>query len=301
MIHVLLFLFLKRHFQAASPTDMDPHSDLTSSRAPSRLASRPSVSHVSSRKEYEMIDMGYIQYLPLYRAVDNGDLDATMKFLEEQPDRLTASISEDGDTALHIAVLAGHVEIVVELVNRLGADQLGIKNRKNATALNYAAIGGITRIAEDLVKKNPGLLKVPNQNDQIPVVVASIYGHKEMVRYLYSKSKKEELSPAANKKNVVMLLTTCIIDELYDIALDLLQLYPELALEKDSDGDTALDMLAQKPSGFPSGTQFAWWQQWIYNSIRVPQPLASSNSRGDIERANKGPTDRRNIVKRSIS
>jgi hypothetical protein len=34
--------------------------------------------------------------------------------------------------------------------------------------------------------------------------------------------------------------------------------------------------------------------------IRVPHPLASSHSHGDIERPNKGPTDRRNIVKRGI-
>jgi ankyrin repeat protein len=165
----------------------------------------------------EIKDTAYIQYLPLYKAVDKGDLEATMEFLIEHPDGLTASISADGDTALHVAVLAGHREIVVELVDRLEPDDLKIRNRNNATALNYAAIGGITRIAEDLVAKNGGLLKVANQNGHIPVVVASLYGHKGMVRYLYSVSPKEELSPATNNKNGVMLLTTCIMDELYGI------------------------------------------------------------------------------------
>ncbi|KAL9393370.1 hypothetical protein Peur_012655 [Populus x canadensis] len=276
---------------------MDPYSDLALSKSPRKLKSRaPSESKESSSMEY---DMEYIQYLPLYKAVDKGDLDATMMFLEEHPDGLTASISADGDTALHVAVLAGHREIVVKLVDQLDPDDLEIRNRNNATALNYAAIGGITSIAEDLVAKNGGLLKVANQNGHIPVVVASLYGHKGMVRYLYSVSPKEELSPATNNKNGVMLLTTCIMDELYDIALDLLQHYPHLAFYQDSDKDTALDMLAQKPSAFPSGTQLAWWQQWIYNGIRVPHPLASSHSHGDIERPNKGPTDRRNIVKRA--
>ncbi|KAH8502587.1 hypothetical protein H0E87_014043 [Populus deltoides] len=278
---------------------MDSYSDFTLSRVPRKMKSRPPVSHESSSKEYEMKDTAYIQYLPLYKAVDIGDLEATMKFLKEHPDGLTASISADGDTALHAAVLAGHIEIVVELVTQLEEGDLEIKNRNNATALNYAAIGGITRIAEVLVAKNEGLLKVPNQNGLIPVVVACLYGHKDMVRYLYSVSPKEELSPATNNKNGVMLLTTCINDELYDIALDLLQHYPQLAFYQDSDKDTALDMLAQKPSAFPSGTQFALWQKWIYKCIRVPQPLASSNNHGDIERPNRGPTDRRNIVKRA--
>ncbi|KAG6773406.1 hypothetical protein POTOM_020684 [Populus tomentosa] len=276
---------------------MDPYSDLALSRPPRKLKSRASsVSKESSSGEH---DTAYIQYLPLYRAVDNGDLEATMEFLIEHPDGLTASLSADGDTALHVAVLAGHTEIVVELVDRLEPDDLKIRNKNNATALNYAAIGGITRIAEDLVARNGDLLKLPNQNGLIPVVVASLYGHKGMVRYLYSVSPKEELSPATNNKNGVMLLTTCIMDELYDIALDLLQHYPRLALDQDSDKDTALDMLAQKPSAFPSGTQLAWWQQWIYNGIRVPHPLASTHSQGDIERPNRGPTDRRSIVKRA--
>ncbi|KAL3584289.1 hypothetical protein D5086_015350 [Populus alba] len=278
---------------------MDSYSDFTSSKAPRKMKSRSPVQHESSSKEYEMKDTAYMQYLSLYKAVDVGDLEATKKFLKEHPDGLTASISADGDTALHAAVLAGHIEIVEELVSQLEEGHLEIKNINNATALNYAAIGGITRIAEDLVAKNEGLLRVPNQNGLIPVVVASLYGHKDMVRYLYSVSPKEELSPATNNKNGIMLLTTCIIDELYDIALDLLQHYPRLAFYQDSDKDTALDMLAQKPSAFPSGTQFALWQKWIYKCIRVPQPLASSNNHGDIERPNMGPTVRRNIVKRA--
>ncbi|KAJ6419264.1 hypothetical protein OIU84_029388 [Salix udensis] len=278
---------------------MDSYSDLILSEEPRKMKSRPSVSQESSSKEYEMKDMAYIQYLPLYKAVDIGDLEATLKFLEEHPDGLTASISADGDTALHAAVLAGHIEIVVELLKQLEAGDLGIKNRNNATALNYAAIGGITRIAKDLVSKNEGLLIVPNQNGLIPVVVASLYGHKNMARYLYSVSPKEELSPDTNNKNGVMLLTTCIIDELYDIALDLLQHYPQLAFDQDSDKDTALDMLAQKPSAFPSGTQFSFWQKWIYNWIQVPQPLTSGNNHGDIDRPNGAPTYRMNTVKRA--
>lgn len=162
----------------------------------------------------EVKDTEYLQNLPLYKAVDAGDWEAALKFLEEHPNSLTASLSADGDTALHVAVLAGHEEIVEELVKKLDAEDLAIKNKMNATALNYAAIGGITKIAEDLVKRNTDLLTIPNQNGQIPVVVASLYGHKEMVWYLYIESPKEELSPGRGK-NGIMLLTTCIIDELY--------------------------------------------------------------------------------------
>lgn len=159
-------------------------------------------------------DTGYIQFLPFYKALDNGDWEVAMNFLEKHPAALTASLSADGDTALHIAVLAGHDYIVEELVNLLDAKDLALTNKNSATALNYAALGGITSIAMSLVSKNRELLRVPNQNGQIPVVVASLYGHKDVARYLYAEGPLEDLDPEKGK-NGAMLLTTCIIDELY--------------------------------------------------------------------------------------
>ncbi|XP_020539332.1 uncharacterized protein LOC105645175 isoform X2 [Jatropha curcas] len=251
----------------------------------------------SSGHDQEVKDREYLQNLALYKAVDNGDWEAAENFLEQHPNAVTASLSADDDTALHVAVLAGHVDIVRELIKRLSPEDLAIKNKTNATALNYAAIGGITKIAEDLVEKQKDLLTIPNQNDQIPVVVASLYGHKEMVRYLYNESPKEELSPQKGK-NGVMLLTACIIDELYDIALDLLQHHPQLAFEQDTDKDTALEMLAQKPSAFLSGSDLSLWQLWIYKSIRVAHPQPSNSNHGDIERPLSGPAVQKNVIRR---
>ena len=146
--------------------------------------------------------------------MDSGDLEGTKKFLDQQPDALSAGLSADGDTALHIAVLAGHVDIVEELVGRMSAQEIAVKQKSGSTALNFAAIGGVTEIAELLVKKNRDLLKIPNDHDQIPVVVASIYGHRDLVLYLYMETPIEELDPTS-KNNGAILLTSCIIDESY--------------------------------------------------------------------------------------
>ncbi|CAI0554841.1 unnamed protein product [Linum tenue] len=202
-------------------------------------------------------DEDYIRNLPLYRALDSGDWETTKRLLNRHPDgpvpAATASLSPDGDTALHVAVLAGHEGIVERLATEvLPKGALMMKNKSSATALNYAAIGGVTGIADCLVRKAPELLRVPNQNGHIPVVVASLYGHREMVRYLYHASPKDDLvGHGGSKINGAMLLTTCIVDGLYDIALDLLHCYPQLAFTQDSDKDTALEVLAQTPSAFP--------------------------------------------------
>lgn len=154
------------------------------------------------------------RYLPLYKAVDGGDLEATKKFLDQHPDALCSSLSTDGDTALHIAVLAGHVDIVEELVGRMSALELAVKQRYGSTALNFAAIGGVTEIAELLVEKNRKLLEIPNDHEQIPLVVAALYGHRDLVQYLYLKTPIEELDPTS-KNHGAILLTACIMDEFY--------------------------------------------------------------------------------------
>ncbi|XVF58743.1 hypothetical protein PTKIN_Ptkin07bG0091200 [Pterospermum kingtungense] len=182
---------------------------------------------------------------------------------------MSASLSADGDTALHIAVLAGHVDIVEELVGRMSAQEVVVKQKYGSTALNFAAIGGVTEIAELLVKKNRELLKITNDHDQIPLVVAALYGHRELVQYLYLETPIEELAPTKNDGSI--LLTAYIMDEFYDIALDLVQRYPLLSIAEDTDKDMTLHILAQKPSAFPSGTQLALWQREVSNLEDEPK------------------------------
>ncbi|KAK8607039.1 hypothetical protein V6N13_052790 [Hibiscus sabdariffa] len=237
--------------------------------------------------------------LPLYKAVDSGDLEATKKFLDQYPNALYSSLSTDGDTALHIAVLAGHVDIVEELVGRMSAQEIAVKQRLGSTALNFAAIGGVREIAELLVEKNRNLLKIPNDYDQIPLVVAALYGHRDLVQYLYLETPIEELDPR-NTDHGAIFLTACIMDEFYDIALDLLQRYPLLATAEDTDKDTPLQILAQKPSAFPSATQLSFWQRWTYKCIHLSPEKASLAASGDIERPHEGAPHRRSFTKRVL-
>ncbi|XVF14931.1 hypothetical protein REPUB_Repub09cG0103600 [Reevesia pubescens] len=263
------------------------------------LAPPPYKKSTSNRDEDKDSKDAFIQYLPFYKAVDSGDLEGTKKFLDQHQDSLSSSLSADGDTALHIAVLAGHVDIVEELVGRMSAEQIAVKQKSGSTALNFAAIGGVPEIAELLVEKNRELLKIPNDHDQIPVVVAALYGHRDLVQYLYLETPMEELDPTS-KNHGAILLTACIIDEFYDIALDLVQRYPQLAIAEDTDQDTALNILAQKPSAFPSGTPLALWQRWIYKCIHLHPQKAPLNGSGDIERPHEGPTHRRSSTNRAL-
>ncbi|KAF7129617.1 hypothetical protein RHSIM_Rhsim10G0137600 [Rhododendron simsii] len=216
-------------------------------------------------------------YQTLYTAIENGDWEETKRLLDLQDNAVSARITSNGDTALHVAILAGHLGIADELVKLMSADDLEITNEFGSTALSLAAINGCTKLAKAMVKKNPKLVTISNNlhiDGAIPVIVASLYNRKDMVHYLYKVTPIDELSPEKGH-NGSTLLHCLIIAEIYDVALKLLEEYPKLGLTKDRFGKYTLRILAQKPSAFPSGTKLVFWRRWIYSSISLFGELVS--------------------------
>ncbi|KAE9466097.1 hypothetical protein C3L33_01966, partial [Rhododendron williamsianum] len=215
--------------------------------------------------------------MTLYMLVHKGDWECVKYYLEIHPDGLTSEISSNGETVLHLAVLGGHVNIVEELVHMMSAKDLEIQNKTGETALSFAAAGGITKVAKPLVRKNHDLLGMKNYTGNIPVVVAAQFCNVDMVHYLYWATQEEDLDPERSDQGG-KLLTTCIVAQIYDVALDLVQRFPGLAIE----GET-LHKLATRQSAFAS------------IPVHSPRPRVS-NIHWDIE-ANQGiPGSRQNII-----
>ncbi|KAJ0795868.1 putative PGG domain, ankyrin repeat-containing domain superfamily [Helianthus annuus] len=130
-----------------------------------------------------------------------------------------------------------------------------------------------------MVEKNNNLVTIKSGNtDQssLPVIVASMYGRKRMVHYLYSKTPKHLLDPnnpdPKYRLDGVLLLNNLITADFYDIASELLKLFPKLGIMADHHDNYALHKLAHKPSAFASGSKFPYWKQWIYNCVCIHSP-----------------------------
>ncbi|KAI8535846.1 hypothetical protein RHMOL_Rhmol10G0206400 [Rhododendron molle] len=209
----------------------------------------------------------HLSYQTLYNAIENGDWKETKRLLDLHDNAVSARITSKGDTAPHVAILAGHLGIAEKLVKVMSADDLEITNEFGSTALSLAAISGCTKLAKAIVNKNPKLVTISNDqhiDGAIPVIVASLYNRKDMVHYLYKVTPIGELSPERGHYGSTLL--HCLISaEIYDVALELLEEYPKLGLTKDRFGKYTLRILAQKPSAFPSGTKLVFWRRWIYS------------------------------------
>ncbi|XP_057969002.1 uncharacterized protein LOC131158272 [Malania oleifera] len=224
----------------------------------------------------------FLQYEALWKAVESGDWKEAKSFLSQHPEALSARISSKADTALHAAILAGQTKIAEELVEMMQPQDLEPTNEFGATVLSLATIGGNIKLAKAILEKNPKLITLGNyvkDDGLIPVVVAALYGKKEMARYLYKVTPILELSPERGV-NGAQLLNCLITAEIYDIASKLLREYPQLGVTEDNYGNYTVGILAQKPSAFPSGNKLVFWKRWIYSSCAH---LASLDASKDSE------------------
>ncbi|KAL5583462.1 hypothetical protein UlMin_015904, partial [Ulmus minor] len=201
-------------------------------------------------------------------AVECGDWKNVELLLDSNHKLAKARIPSSQNTVLHLASLAGEVNIVKKLVALMVPQDLEIKDKDGYTALAKASIKGNKRIAQCMVEKNKHLVSIPTGTKLLPIVIAMMYGNKEMASYLYSLTPPEDLT---NKGNIngATLLTYSIRMQFYDICFDLIQKFSRLALTLDHNGQSSLYQLACTPSAFRSRSKLKFWQRWMYNCIPV--------------------------------
>nr|GMC50081.1 ankyrin repeat-containing protein ITN1-like [Ipomoea batatas] len=209
-------------------------------------------------------DMNF--YLPLYKAAIRGDWEGARRFFDCDPDAVTAKITKDSETVLHVAVARSKaIYFISKLLEVMPSDALRMTNRFHETALHFAAKFGNVEAAKLLVSRDPGLPSIWNDSNCLPLHSAALFGHKEMVIYLLTVTGEHvRPSPFADKPGITLMMLL-VHSGFYDVALDLLLRHPQLASTVSPGGNTSLSIIAQKPSSFPSGSCLNLWQKLIYS------------------------------------
>ncbi|XP_030965121.1 uncharacterized protein LOC115986356 isoform X2 [Quercus lobata] len=224
----------------------------------------------SGMKNYE--NGRFNQYVSLEKHIREGEWEAANQFISSNPEAVIAKISISRSTALHIAIFEGHLNIVEELVKIMSEEDLKIKDAQGNTVLGYCSMVGNIQMAKCIIGKSRTSLSIGNGSDDlIPVVLALTYNPSgtEMARYLYSQTPLEDLMPR-NGINGVMFITRAIYSKAIDMALDLLERHPELAIAPDYNGWSPVEVLAGMSFAYRSGNRLVYWKEWIYNSICIP-------------------------------
>ncbi|KAJ6374732.1 hypothetical protein OIU78_030251 [Salix suchowensis] len=253
---------LTKQESVSAPASINLHSK----PAASPLPAPPMISHGVVKGNRRTT--GLTLYAPLYQAAMKGDWEKADVFIKSHPGAINVRITKEMDTILHIAAAAKHNNFVEEVIRSMTPTDLALRNKYNNTALCYAAASGVTKIAEMMVGKNGNLPMMRNYKGVTPLHIAALFGHKDMVWYLYSVTSDECLT----RDDYIGLLIATINTDLFDVALSIIQHQPELAIQRDLNGETALHVLARKSSAFASKSGLGIWHRVIYPWIFVEVP-----------------------------
>ena len=154
------------------------------------------------------------QYMHFHKYVEIDDWDKAKMIIDKNPEAV-CSTSCSGKTALHIAVIAGHVHIVKELVQLMPNKAIEVRDVGGYTALALAArLNGIEEMAMCMISLNQNLVSIKAMDGSIPIVLASGNGHKKMTRYLFTVTPLPILLQD-NGRNGALLLSQCISNEIF--------------------------------------------------------------------------------------
>lgn len=155
-------------------------------------------------------------YLTLYRAALKGNWrDAKVILDKYDPRAIRDSITEMGDTVLHIASATNHTDFVKRVVESLTWEDLAQKNKCGDTAFCIAAESGIVTTAKVMLKKNKDLILIRNSKKRTPLHAAALFGHRDMVAYLLPMTPFKNLTT----KEKMDILVATITHDMYGMPL----------------------------------------------------------------------------------
>ncbi|KAK1427014.1 hypothetical protein QVD17_15696 [Tagetes erecta] len=183
---------------------------------------------------------------PLYKACIECDWMAAKAILFKYPGLVRYSITENGETALHVAAAASVKEskyvgkFVKNLIGMMDKADLELVNDNSNTALCLAAASGNIEVVRIMLNEtlSEGQMMI------MPLCTAVLFGKYEVVKFLYEKSNNLCDDDGWNFQNRGWLLKKCVETDMFDVALKIVKSCPQLGSE------SVLEILARKPGAF---------------------------------------------------
>ncbi|KAI8029190.1 hypothetical protein LOK49_LG01G02208 [Camellia lanceoleosa] len=167
-------------------------------------------------------------------------------------------IDERGNTVLHILSVHGKTVAIRELDKQalLSTEHLKKCNVNGQIALHEAARFGHKEIAEIMLKKEGdggdlNLILARNELGETPIHLPAPFGKKDVFNFLETKINDDQLMRLRTGDGCTVL-HAAVNGEYYNLAMSILESYPNLADKRQEKGMTALNLLASKPFSFRS-------------------------------------------------
>ncbi|XP_056172321.1 uncharacterized protein LOC115685184 isoform X2 [Syzygium oleosum] len=218
----------------------------------------------------EEVDGQY--YRPLLQAAFKGDWESAKRFFERDSASKMAKITSRSETVLHIAALSAQDQFLENLVELLSPcpEELEMVDCDGRTALHNAVLCGRLRMVKLLVRSNPKLTQLADNEGRVPLGISAVEAsmHNEIAWFLAKNTTDDGPSQPFSSSSVNKTIMDLTYNGHHDITLYLVGRYPHLINIK-SGGFSILHKLARMESHFPSGTRLGVLEKLIYKCISV--------------------------------
>ncbi|MED6107473.1 hypothetical protein PIB30_014324, partial [Stylosanthes scabra] len=178
----------------------------------------------------------------LFRAAISGDWVKASSYNQTHPNWMRIPLSDDGDTALHMAVSMEQTNFVEKLIKLMSVEDMEILKVNGNTAFSMAAISGNVEIAKLLLQKNPRLAWIKGHKNMLPIELASSANQPLMVSFLFERTY-DEMHLHVSFQDIVRLFFLALTCSIYIVASILLDKYSELANVQNDKGLTTLEAI----------------------------------------------------------
>ncbi|XP_054805649.1 uncharacterized protein LOC129308525 isoform X2 [Prosopis cineraria] len=190
---------------------------------------------------------------------------------KRNPKALVARTTKSEETAIHIAIYVGQTEFVTSLLDKIEKDEciriLSMQSSKGNTPLHLAAELGNLKICSSIAGRDSDLISCRNVQGETPLFLAAHYGNKDAFLCLLGYLKNKGDYSLCRRTNGDTILHSAI----YDLAYQIIHLYPELAGSINEEGVSPLHILAMKPNCFKSSTRMETFDNLIYHCLIVDE------------------------------
>ncbi|XVF65194.1 hypothetical protein PTKIN_Ptkin09bG0227600 [Pterospermum kingtungense] len=199
-----------------------------------------------------------------------------MEDYKNKPECRTAKITEAEDTAFHLAVSGGKLQVVQEMAKILGenaSEALKAKNKRGNTPLHTAAALGNAHMCYCMASKAPNLIAERNNNNETPFFLSAQFGCKDALLCLYFCCTEEERRDLCSRRDESgdTILHAAISGEHFELAFKIICKYPKLVEAVNINGFSPLHVLATKTNAFKSCSRLGLFDRILYRCIIVDE------------------------------
>ncbi|PWA27774.1 hypothetical protein CCH79_00000487, partial [Gambusia affinis] len=199
----------------------------------------------------ERLDSAYTSSSITVESLSDIVEDCTISSAEDLPElsekeNLLTTITEDGDTILHLAIIHEDIFISQELIQLFPKEALDIQNNLYQSPLHLATYLNLTQVVTSLMNKGASL-ELQDQDGNTPLHVACQHGQQECVIGMTRDIPPSSLAPVLQTQNWRGL--TCLhlaaLNKQHHIMKLLMKKKADLNIQEGTAGKTALHLAVE--------------------------------------------------------